>query len=166
MPYAMGVLAGDIRAKKTLFNGLDSIAMMKRYLPWIIAIIYLLSPYDLLPDFLGGLGRLDDVAVLALAWWWVNRLKRAYTASGPARQEGRQQSSGGQAAEQESDKTDDPYEILGIEQGASEEEIKTAYKTLAAQYHPDRVQHLGKEFQDLAHEKFVGIQQAYDTLVK
>ncbi|MDY6951090.1 MAG: DnaJ domain-containing protein [Thermodesulfobacteriota bacterium] len=44
--------------------------------------------------------------------------------------------------------------------------IKAAYKKLAAQYHPDKVQHLGREFQDLAHKKFVAIQQAFDLLMK
>ena len=31
----------------------------------------------------------------------------------------------------------DPYEVLGLKQGASEEEVKKAYKTLAKKYHPD-----------------------------
>lgn len=31
----------------------------------------------------------------------------------------------------------DPYSILGVARGASEEEIKKAYKTLSRKYHPD-----------------------------
>ena len=31
----------------------------------------------------------------------------------------------------------DPYEVLGVRQGASEEEIKAAYKELVKKYHPD-----------------------------
>ena len=31
----------------------------------------------------------------------------------------------------------DPYKILGIQRGASDEEIKVSYYTLAKKYHPD-----------------------------
>lgn len=40
----------------------------------VIAVVYLLSPIDLVPDFLLGLGQLDDVGVLALAVMIVTRL--------------------------------------------------------------------------------------------
>jgi len=35
-----------------------------------------------------------------------------------------------------------------------------------AKYHPDKVTHLGKEFQELAHRKLVAIQRAYEILMK
>ena len=31
----------------------------------------------------------------------------------------------------------DPYEVLGISQNATDDEIKAAYRKLAKQYHPD-----------------------------
>ena len=37
----------------------------------------------------------------------------------------------------EGKKMNDPYETLGLRQGASEEEVKKAYKALAKKYHPD-----------------------------
>lgn len=49
---------------------------------------------------------------------------------------------------------------------ATEEEIKRAYRTLAARYHPDKVTHLGEEFQELAKKKFQDLQWAYETLLK
>ena len=56
----------------------------------------------------------------------------------------------------------DPYEVLGVPKGASQEEIKTAYKKLAKQYHPDR--YIGNPLADLAAEKFKEINEAYDAL--
>jgi curved DNA-binding protein CbpA len=58
----------------------------------------------------------------------------------------------------------DPYALLDVSPNASLEEIKTAYKRAVARYHPDKVAHLGKEFQELAHKKLLAIQQAYEIL--
>jgi uncharacterized membrane protein YkvA (DUF1232 family) len=142
---------------------------IKRYWPWFIAFLYFVSPYDLLPDFLTGPGWLDDLGVLALAWWWTTRLKKTeQTRSGPwAGEKNRQAPPGADRRAQEDPfKDEDPYEILGVEKDASKAQIKTAYKRLIARYHPDKVQHLGQDFQELAHKKFVAIQKAYETLVR
>lgn len=58
-----------------------------------------------------------------------------------------------------------PFEVLGLEEGASPEEIRAAYKRLVAQYHPDKVNHLGDELKKLANTKILEIQDAYNTLV-
>ena len=57
-----------------------------------------------------------------------------------------------------------PYDILGISPGASQKEIHNAYKQAIKKYHPDKLSHLGKEFSNLANEKFLEIQRAYDSL--
>jgi uncharacterized membrane protein YkvA (DUF1232 family) len=139
--------------------------MIKRYLPWLIALIYFVNPYDVVPDFLLGPGWIDDLAVLGVVLWWVSRLKKASQASSAYSEYARrhQEAPGNQEFPEQDE---DPYTILGLQYSASDEEIKTAYKKLAAQYHPDKVQHLGKEFQELAHNKFVAIQKAFDTLMK
>lgn len=54
---------------------------------------------------------------------------------------------------------DDPYKILGITKGASEEEIKKAFKTLAKKYHPDL-----NPGDKKAEEKFKEINEAYRML--
>jgi DnaJ-domain-containing protein 1 len=133
-----------------------------KFLPWLIALLYFINPYDLVPDFALGPGYIDDFAVLGLAFWWASRIRRAYQA-----RSNRSSSSGQeQTAPPEEEAESDPYSILGIQPGASKEEIRAAYKKLASQYHPDKVQHLGEEFQELAHKKFVAIQKAYDALMK
>ena len=58
----------------------------------------------------------------------------------------------------------DPYEVLGVPHGASEEEIKKAYRDLARKYHPDN--YANNPLADLAQEKMKEINEAYDTLMK
>ncbi len=57
-----------------------------------------------------------------------------------------------------------PYEVLGIREGAGEEEIKRAYRELARKYHPD--QYSNHPLSDLAQEKMKEINEAYDYLMK
>jgi molecular chaperone DnaJ len=57
-----------------------------------------------------------------------------------------------------------PYEVLGVRQGASEEEIKKAYRELVKQYHPDKYEN--NPLKNLAEDKLREINEAYDTLMK
>ena len=57
-----------------------------------------------------------------------------------------------------------PYEVLGINEGSSKEEIKKAYREMAKKYHPD--QYENNPLKDLSEEKMREINEAYDTLMK
>lgn len=129
---------------------------------WLIllAILYLVFPRDLIPDFVGnGLGLLDDFLVMGLLANYLRRYTRNYMAD-PER--------GGAGPEipdrDTSSVVNDPYSILEVSQGASQDEIQTAYRARMREYHPDKVAHLGEELQKLAHERTVEIQQAYQHL--
>jgi DnaJ like chaperone protein len=62
--------------------------------------------------------------------------------------------------------TKNDYAILRVSESASWDEIKRAYRKLAIQYHPDKVAHLGEEYQQAAKEKFQAIQSAYERIKK
>ena len=64
------------------------------------------------------------------------------------------------------DKVDRHYATLGLNKGASMEEIKKAYRKLSMKYHPDKVRHLGEEFQKIAEEKMKEINGAYEYFKK
>lgn len=57
-----------------------------------------------------------------------------------------------------------PYEVLGVKEGASEEEVKAAYKKLVKKYHPD--QYRDNPLSKLAEEKLSEVNQAYDFIEK
>jgi uncharacterized membrane protein YkvA (DUF1232 family) len=50
--------------------------------PWLArlilaaALVYLLSPYDLVPDWFLGFGIVDDFAVVSLLVWWALKLTK------------------------------------------------------------------------------------------
>ncbi len=53
----------------------------------------------------------------------------------------------------------DPYSILGIERGASDDDVKSAYKKLAKKYHPDVNKEKGSE------DKFKEVSAAYKSIM-
>ncbi|MFK7897331.1 MAG: DUF1232 domain-containing protein [Myxococcota bacterium] len=137
------------------------------------ALAYLLLPYDLIPDFFGLPGRLDDVLMMAwLAWLYQTRgsewlssgagtKQRGTSGKGQARAKG-QGAGGARASAGESG--EDPYVVLGVRAGASADEVQRAYRERMQEYHPDKVAHLGKALQELALKKTHEIQRAYRQL--
>ena len=57
-----------------------------------------------------------------------------------------------------------PYQVLGVAPGASDDEIKKAYRALSRKYHPDA--NINNPNRAQAEEKFKEVQQAYDQIMK
>ena len=141
------------------------------WLPTIFmaAVAYIVSFIDLIPG-IGPISWIDDIVVaFALVWFvtsWIpkNRHRiywfRPKTRSGPKFDEtgraGRTEGVGSASF--------DPLEVLGVRRGASPDAIRSAYREMLSKYHPDKVSHLGEEFQKMAHEKVIDIKKAYEAL--
>ncbi len=60
--------------------------------------------------------------------------------------------------------TNQAYKILELDSSASDTEVKKAYRKMAAKFHPDKVSHLGDDFQKFAEEKFKKVNNAYQQV--
>lgn len=69
------------------------------------------------------------------------------------------------SAEPPKEYTFDPYTVLDVQQGATHDEIRSAYRKQMQLYHPDRVEHLGSELKRTAHDHALLIQRALDELL-
>lgn len=58
------------------------------------------------------------------------------------------------------------YKVLEIDDKATDEEVKKAYRALAVRFHPDKVEHLGDDFKKSANEKFQKVNEAFDKVKK
>jgi uncharacterized protein len=79
---------------------------------------------------------------------------------------------GGKSGSQEEDKgptvKEDKYyrEILGLPGQVTLEEVKICYRKLAAQYHPDKVNHLGPKLKEIAEQEMIKLNEAYEYFKK
>ncbi|MCL2319079.1 MAG: J domain-containing protein [Treponema sp.] len=55
----------------------------------------------------------------------------------------------------------DPWKILGLPPGTPQKEVKTHYRRLAKQFHPDQFALLEEKYRETAARAFVAIQEAY-----
>jgi DnaJ like chaperone protein len=61
---------------------------------------------------------------------------------------------------------EDAYAVLGITKDATDEEVRKAYRKMALQYHPDRVNTLGEDVKAAAQKKFQEINNAKEIIYK
>lgn len=57
------------------------------------------------------------------------------------------------------------YDLIGIQPAAEADEVKRAFRREIARYHPDKVQHLGTEFQEIAAVRAAALTEAYRVLM-
>jgi DnaJ like chaperone protein len=158
-------------------NSIFGTVTMWKIILIILVLLYVLNPYDLLPDVMIGWGWLDDLVIIGFIWryFYMQKKKRETFQkqhqdtkktfeSGYGRRTAEGNGTRSYTDARESFTRQDPYTILGIERGASQEEIKSAYRRLAGKYHPDKLEHLGDEFKELAEKRFKQIQQAYQEI--
>jgi uncharacterized tellurite resistance protein B-like protein len=99
-----------------------------------------------------GLNREDVQSILRIRYEQRNR----------ANEQRRQQSEQIPAKKNEKVRA---LQILGLPASTAEfEEVRKAYRSLARKHHPDRFANTSKEEQQLAHERFIAITNAHDTL--
>ena len=137
----------------------------------ILVILYALSPVDLFPEaLLGGWGWLEDLILLFVLWTYLRgggnplgmfRYGRSQKSGQNADQKGGFDQGETASNRKGSRYPGDPFAVLGLSRNSSREEIKTAYRKMAAKYHPDKVEHLGEEFRELAEARFKEVQEAY-----
>ncbi|HAL91681.1 MAG TPA: molecular chaperone DjlA [Verrucomicrobia bacterium] len=61
---------------------------------------------------------------------------------------------------------DADYRVLEVSPDASDEEVRRAYRRMSMKHHPDKVAHLGAEFQKTATKKFQRVNAAYAAIKK
>lgn len=141
----------------------------------VLILLYILSPVDLVPDFLGLPGRVDDLLAGLVGYFYLQRVQRGKRGTQGGAQRGRsgpwENTRGAQAGSGPNQgdapsQPRDPYQTLEVSPDAPLEEIRSRYRELLLRYHPDRVQHLGKEFQELADRRTKELNAAFAAVLR
>ncbi|MBU2547113.1 MAG: DnaJ domain-containing protein [Proteobacteria bacterium] len=134
----------------------------------VLGLAYVVSPYDVVPDFLPILGQADDLFVMGLLLFYLMREPLSMFLLGRRRGASAERLDSGRSGPKDLDRSAsarlNPYEVLNLAPGANPAEIRRAYREACQNYHPDKVSHLGPELQALAKRKFLEVQRAYEFL--
>lgn len=136
------------------------------YLWLILLALYIISPLDAHPLFI------DDLIAAGVMFYLLYRnAKQKKQSRQYYNNYGRSQSSG----QSQNNKTtgpagpvtlDEAYRILGVDPGASLDEINRAYREKMSKSHPDKVSHLSEELQEKAEELTLKLNEAFDLIKK
>lgn len=124
-----------------------------------LALVYFLIPIDLIPDSMGRNGRIDDLIVFGIVIYYFF-FKPLVDEIFPRRKA----PTNGSTQKDSVFSTDDPWAILGVKKDASMEEVKIAYHEKIHKYHPDLVDKMGQEIQQVAREKTQALNDAYEKI--
>ena len=145
-----------------LFCGAVALFLLKWVL--IIGVAYLLAValFRLMVNAL----RYAFFYALSLPQYFVRIMKRKplFESKGQSKSESKAKTGNTEIPEFEPQEAFNPYSILGVQPGATQEAIKRAYWEQLKLYHPDRVQHLGEVLRTTAHEQVIKIQRAFQLL--
>jgi len=142
------------------------------------ALGYFILPIDAIPDLIPAAGFTDDLAVLLIAIAAVvthikpqhRHRARELLAWERDKQEsefagaGRSQKQGPRVFSSEAEKERYYLMTLDLKGDITPLSLKAQYRELAHKYHPDKVRHLGAEFQQMAGQKLTEINTAYEYL--
>lgn len=146
---------------KVLFQYYRKIPKAYRWMVWLIPLAYWFMPLDFLPDLFLGIGKIDDIAVVLVCFWLFDKLKdMTHIWEKDLGQGGKQARSSGTG----NPAVANPYDVLGVPQGADEATCKQAYRNLIKAYHPDKFAHLGPDFEATAREKTEAVIAAYNQV--
>jgi len=111
---------------------------------------------------------LTAILGLFIGYWAVSRFIGKSSTSNSNKKQHQQSESSHDKSNASSYNTYQPswHEILNISASANHDEIRSAYKKLMKQYHPDKVSHLGEELRLLADQKSKEITNAYQEAMR
>ena len=159
------------------FRGEKALLFLEMAIGMSIADGYLLPTENYILRFLADLLEVDSVRLNSLfkhitgrgipdpsdvssSEYWRSKEESNAKSDQKSRQEEKEKSS------THSSKSTQAYAVLGLEPGASKEEVRKTFRRLAQIHHPDRFATLGAESVAAATSTFQRINEAYDYLVK